>query len=226
MRLIGAVLLMVASAAFAQADMPSQTQIDAMIQKQRQQTDVHLDRAVREALPSGAVKVQPLRDLGAAVAPKQDNLDDLLKQMNTAHQKKPGTDVMVFVSFSMPDAVLQQLSKQAKEAGAVFVLRGLKEGSLRKTQEVARDLNPGGVEWLIHPELFKPFKIKKVPAIVVADGGAGEILEDGCSPEATYAAVTGDVSIQAALDVIRRRARPSIANMAEQKLLQMSGRVR
>jgi len=132
--------------------------------------------------------------------------------------KAAGSDLVVFVSFSMPKEVLQELGRQAKETGAVLVVRGFKDKSLRKTKEAAFEVNAAGAPWEIHPELFKAFKVTKVPTFVVATAGASSVLDDGCAPDATYASISGNVSIELALDTIRMRAKPEVAKLAEARL--------
>jgi conjugal transfer pilus assembly protein TrbC len=44
------------------------------------------------------------------------------------------------------------------------------------------------------------------------------VLDDGCAPDATYASISGNVSIELALDTIRMRAKPEVAKLAEARL--------
>ncbi|MBG6083024.1 type-F conjugative transfer system pilin assembly protein TrbC [Rubrivivax gelatinosus] len=129
-------------------------------------------------------------------------------------------DVVIFVSFSMPQRDLIELSRQAKEMDATLALRGLKDNSVDATRIAAAAVNAGGVEWDIHPELFKQFKVTKVPTFVVANARSGSLDAEGCSPEATYASVSGSISLEQALDIVRRKARPDISAIADTRLVE------
>ena len=183
-----------------------------------------------QPVPAGTFKANIPVAPATAPGAKRDNLDELVKRYNAgvsgeipAELAKKG-DVVIFVSFSMPKSILADLSRQAKEAGAVMVVRGMKDGSVNKTREAMAEVDAGGVEWEIHPDLFKTFKVTKVPTFVVANAKSGSLDEEGCAPEATYSAVTGNVSVELALDTIRRRAAPAIANLAGQRLDEMHKR--
>lgn len=77
----------------------------------------------------------------------------------------PEEQILVFVSFSMPEEVLRQLSKTLKDHPEVkLVLRGLIEDSLEKTVRKIKDLD-GVME--INPHLFDAYAIQTVPTFVL-----------------------------------------------------------
>lgn len=153
---------------------------------------------------------------------KQMMQESLETRMPTAKQiaaKKAGqVDLVVFVSFSMPDAMLESYSKQAKEAGAVLVLRGLVDGSVRKTQARAAQVNPAIADWEINPGLYRKFKVNKVPAIVLVDDSKAEADQNGCAQPAAYLSVAGDISIRQALSTMGWQGNGHLAALAKQKL--------
>jgi conjugal transfer pilus assembly protein TrbC len=154
---------------------------------------------------------------------RTQDLDALIEQYKAAQggrvrPNKPGSDLIIFVSFSMPKDTLIALSKEAKEAGAVMVVRGFKDGSLRATKQAALDVNKGHAAWEINPGLFRSFQIKTVPTFVVADSQAESVLDNGCSPQATFSAVSGDISVELALEQLRLHAQSKIADMADKHL--------
>lgn len=169
-----------------------------------------------------------------------DKLQRLLKEQESAKQAlarkmRSGTEavpeeaLLVFVSFSMPKQVLENLSEQARIAGAVVVLRGMVSGQLSTTQERALQVNKAGASWEINPELFTTFDVKTVPAFVltgnkdVIDNGCAVDLSGQCSPQNTFSKVSGDISVQLALDTIRRRTEiPLIRDLAEKRLRSFS----
>ncbi len=191
--------------------LPTDGEIKAQMAKQRAATMEALKMSPGQgALPGGFKTEVP----NVAPAPQRtQDLDALVKQYQTGKAvdlPKSSHDLIVFVSFSMPPDILKELARQAKETGAVLVLRGFKDESLSATKQAALVMNQAGAEWDIHPDLFKSFK--------VAAAEASSVLEDGCAPETTYATISGNISIQVALDTIRRRASKPIAMLAEARL--------
>lgn len=165
-----------------------------------------------------------------------DKLQQLLKQQESAkralaRQMQSGTfavpeeALLVFVSFSMPEPVIQNLAEQARVAGAVVVLRGMVDGKLSTTQQRALLVNKAGASWEINPELFTTFDVQTVPAFVLT--GNKTVIDEGCAPDAsgqcsaknTFSKVSGDISLRLALDTMRRRTDiPFIRDLAEQRL--------
>lgn len=136
----------------------------------------------------------------------QSNPAEMAQRYARVEIPKTGTDLMVFISLSMPREVIVELSKQAKQHGAMMMLRGFAGDSMAKTEEIAKALNVGGAVWQINPDAFKVFKIKAVPAIVLAAAGASSILEEGCAKPTNFVVVNGNQSFEVALQTIRRRS--------------------
>ena len=136
----------------------------------------------------------------------------------TDKSKSGGSELLVFVSFSMPNALLASYSAQAKEAGATIVLRGMVEGSVTKTQLRAAPLDKEFAAWEINPGLFRKFNIKHVPAIVLADSRQAEIVEDGCAIPSSFIYIDGDLSIRQALLLMRSRGSGLMAKDAGKRL--------
>lgn len=215
--------------------MPSEQQIRAVMEQQRKGLK---DQGIVGA--GAASRVQPVAPgtyktevfpgtLAAGEAKKRgtptcDNLEELVSKYNSALRGDAPKavsargDLVVFVSFSMPQHVLTELSRQAKELGAVMVVRGFKDGSVDQTRMAALEVNPSGAMWEIHPELFKAFKVTKVPTIVLANAASGSPDEEGCAPDATYGSVSGNVSLELALNTLRLRGRTDISKLAELRL--------
>lgn len=76
--------------------------------------------------------------------------------------------LLVFVSFSMPEASLKALAKDAGQHNAVLVLRGLYEDSFVKTASKLKDL---GIGVDINPELFETHQVDAVPTFVAVKSG-------------------------------------------------------
>lgn len=116
-------------------------------------------------------------------------------------------DLLVLVSLSMPDGALQKLAEQAEKAGATLVFRGLKENSMAKMGKAIRKVLEGrNVPVAIHPPAFQQFSVTHVPAFVLASQEAGKVLDNGCARPQTFVKVSGDVTLDYALDYIERHS--------------------
>lgn len=212
---------LIAAHAGAAQPLPSDDEIKTRVRVLSGGVADTLDRAGREAPKPGEIKI----DVPPALPGNRlDDLEALARQFNGGRLAPPksGSDLMVFVSLSMPEHVIRELARQAKEAGAVMVLRGLKGGSWRETWKTLAALNQGiGAEWIIHPEGFKQFKVAQVPTIVLADGRTASVMEDGCAETRSYAALAGDVSIEQALGIMKTRGEPVISQWAVERLARL-----
>lgn len=76
--------------------------------------------------------------------------------------------ILVFVSFSMPEASLKSLMQEAPKHHAVLVMRGLYQDSFIKTASKLQEL---GIAVDIHPELFETHQVTSVPTFVRLEDG-------------------------------------------------------
>ena len=119
---------------------------------------------------------------------------------------KKETDLLVFVSFSMPEASLLRIAAEAKKTGAVLVLRGFKNGSYKQTVDATRLINGLGAQAMVHPDLFSTYKIVDVPTFVLADATEQSTCEDSQTGSCnSYYAIKGDVSLSAVLERFEKR---------------------
>lgn len=79
--------------------------------------------------------------------------------------------ILVFVSFSMPKSSLVELNNQAKKYNARLILRGIHKNSFSKTKDKILEIEPKGLTVDIDPQLFKLYKIKRVPTFVLLKDG-------------------------------------------------------
>lgn len=117
-------------------------------------------------------------------------------------QPKATRMLLVFVSTSMPEKALKMLGVQAKQAGAVMVLRGLKgpidqPGVLAETAKALRTVAEAGADIQIDPKAFKRYNVTAVPTFVLADAEEG-CADEVCSAEAHR--LVGDTTLAYALD--------------------------
>ncbi|WP_051940380.1 type-F conjugative transfer system pilin assembly protein TrbC [Stenoxybacter acetivorans] len=136
------------------------------------------------------------------------------------------TDFMVFVSFSLPEASLLRIARESKKAGAVMVLRGFKNGSLKQTAAASEKLAQLGGEVLIHPELFNQYQIAEVPTFVLAkNNGEGSCADNEAGKCTAALQLKGDVSLHAVLERFsRERNGGELAIDAVYRLSKLEGR--
>jgi len=200
-------------------------------------TDTEL-RSHRERMGSALDAVEAPKGTGRPVVPDPTKLPqpattgpDIARMAEAYRHTTPGSapgkdepELMVFISFSLPKETLQRIVSQAEKSGAVLVLRGLKGNSLtRMGEEIAELVGARNVTAIIHPPAFKQFKVRQVPALVLARSGqASKIGEDGCAPGSSFIRVDGDVTQDYALDLIERQA-PVWAEVARRYAARLSG---
>ena len=129
--------------------------------------------------------------------------------MTQAQGLATGPGLLVFVSLSMPRPTLQRLVDQAARAKASIVLRGFANGSLRDTvAQVQGLIGSRQVAVQIDPLAFDRFAVTRVPTFVlVRDGTRPAACASGsCAPADSFLRTSGDVSLDYALEHMRRSA--------------------
>jgi conjugal transfer pilus assembly protein TrbC len=132
--------------------------------------------------------------------------------------------IYVAVSFSMPPNDLRRLARDANRAGATLVVRGLVNGSFKETLTAAKkvfdETSPSGLA--IDPGVFRTYQITQVPMFIAATKpvepcGSGL---DCVSPRPPSDQVSGNMSLEAALDLLSKRGDQAqqISSRALQKL--------
>lgn len=190
--------------------LPSPEQLEAVRGKNRQDTE----RALREAQKGAAttpINITPGAgiDIGALVEKYQQNqhvFDPEAAQAKRNEQQ----GLLLFVSLSMPAASLDRAIDQAAQVGGALVVRGLiKPGDLNGTAEhMGKLLKNRNVSFLIDPTLFHKFDIRQVPALVLLPGKTLPRCENNAcnTPTPPHWAISGDVSLDFALEAIERAA--------------------
>lgn len=225
-----AAVLLAWPAAHAQRSPPSQpaTITDADLARAAKQQPKITDRDIEEAarrnrMPSDAelsrvpLPSTPRVDaIPSPVTPRQIDLGAIARGYEAMGEPKPSggaltptSSLLVFVSFSMPDGALTRLLDQAERSGATLLLRGFVGDSLQQT--VARTqglIGTRNVGFQIDPQAFDRFSVRAVPTFVlIKDGAVPAPCSAGtCYASTSYASVAGDVSIDYALEHIKRSA--------------------
>jgi conjugal transfer pilus assembly protein TrbC len=181
---------------------PTETEIRAAAERYRSPTDADLAKVPNLSSPKLDVDATPIN---------LEALADKYKSITTPDIKALGlaATLYVFVSLDMPKASLANIIKQAENVGATLVLRGLKDRSIRKTAEAVQPLiGHHNVSWVIDPQPFTRFNVTAVPAYVLTRSSGTSSCDAGsyqssCKAIAPHVKVTGDVTIDYVLDLVR-----------------------
>ena len=153
---------------------------------------------------------------------------------NQTHPKNPNSAVnsntmsnqipMVFISFSMPESLIKEYIFEAQKYGGILVLRGLVEGSLKKTVLKLKEIEGStqtklakpNLSIIIHPKLFDVYGINQVPALVLSDGGQECIVQSqACKSIYNYDVIFGSITIKHGHEEIAKNGSNSIQQIAE-----------
>jgi conjugal transfer pilus assembly protein TrbC len=120
----------------------------------------------------------------------------------------------IFVTLDMPEGSLRRLVDQAERAGAVLVLRGLKNQSMRQTVAAVRELlGQRRAGWVIDPEAFEHHGVEAAPTFLLTTGGdTPPCSATTCTVPRPFVSVSGDVSLDHALAHMARH-RPDVATV-------------
>ena len=189
----------------------------------RQQVDIPNIKGIQHRVPEMNVQGYGT-DLDAPVDPRQvaQAFKDKNKLFDVNAAEK--ADLLVFVSFSMPDASLKRIALETKKTGAAMVLRGFKNDSLKETMKAVEEITALGGQVLIHPDLFTHYNVVEVPTYALArkTANAGTSCEDGFCSE--HYALKGDASMEFMLEQFSQfKTSPELTQYAETKLAQLRG---
>lgn len=135
---------------------------------------------------------------------------------SAARQGGGTTGLRVFVTLDMPIGSLQRLVEQCERSGATLVLRGLQNQSLRQTlARVQALLGQRRVSWQIDPEAFEHYRVQAAPTFVLdlpgltlpnhAAAPNAQCAPGSCTDRQPHVMVSGDVSLDYALQAMARR---------------------
>lgn len=164
----------------------------------------------------------PVPQAGAVTTPRIDalpkpltdalpNIGDIAQgyAQGTPPALGSGPGLFVFVSLAMPEPTLARLVDQAARAKAAILIRGFTNGSLRETvARIQRLIGTREVAVLIDPQAFDRYAVKQVPTFVLARDGSrpASCAHGACPPPTDFVSAAGDVSLDYALDKLRRAA--------------------
>ncbi len=162
----------------------------------------------------------PKIDLLSIPSPKVD-MNNLLKKsenlMNHIERqpKRYESQILVFVSSSMPDKTVRNYLQQTTRIDAAIVYRGLINNSMKDMRvylskilgdqpEDNNQSNDKKPTILIDPTLFDRFNIHQVPVTVVTESEIQPCRSSDC-PTPVYHSVSGDVTLPWALSLVSRQ---------------------
>lgn len=170
-----------------------------------------IDKAKVEMLDSLDInRVAPTVNNLNQIAPEVDISDfkgidvDAIAQKyeRIERQVQAGERVYIFVTLDMPKSTLKKLAQDVAKVDGALVLRGFHDGSLKKTYARIAELELRSGNIQINPEAFHKYKVEKAPSFVVVKKlGMYESLDlDGCALPEDYIKISGDVSLEYALE--------------------------
>ena len=186
------------------ADDDMQYALQAAQQVPKQMAPYQLDVLKAEAREKEII-AQHSEDVKAL---SQQSEQKWLAQQNesqVAETKKPATNIVIFVSLSMPAESLQSYLRDAKKIHASVVIRGLVNNSFQQTfKQVAELIKSSGGDGIeLNPIWFKQYHITQVPAVVVLPDHAVCASDQSCIEDREYDVITGNIVLSAALKQIR-----------------------
>ena len=228
------------------ADADAQALVDAALRAAETATEAQLGEdmdAWARSVIEGALSNAPAGGATSSVSAGEHaaRVANVVSGEQTNGLPSAGTEVIVFMSLSVPEASWRQWSREAARIGAPMVLRGVKPGGLAETVgEIRRrlgeygggDTGPGaspptaspptaGLQGAaplqgaaLDPRLFRLFRVAHVPAVAVVPGGVPPCETRGCStdPAPPHDLVTGNVGLESALEIIAREGGPGRAS--------------
>ncbi|KTC81745.1 conjugative transfer protein [Legionella cherrii] len=114
--------------------------------------------------------------------------------------------VSVFVSFSMPETLLQETLKESSRLHIPAYLNGLYHDSMRDTVLKVMELSQQvpNLNLAIDPTLFERFGIQQVPALVVDEGNAFDVIYGHLTLHEGLSRIAGHGDTHFALGDVRR----------------------
>lgn len=215
-------LLTVSTLAAAQANLPNNEAIAREAAKQAPRSAAAISKADQQS----KLLRQPVPDVSAPAALPAIDPASIAKRYENL---RPAEDsaLFVMVSFSMPPESIERLAAQANKAGATLVLRGMVDDSLTKTATVVAGFvkRHPGAQFQIDPTVFKRFAVDQVPTFVLANQTteSGACSGKACNPRNSFASVSGDVTLDYALEHLAKQRNERFSQLAERRLKLLRG---
>lgn len=114
------------------------------------------------------------------------------------HAQEEDATFLAFVSLSIPEASLKEMSKHLEKIGGQFIFRGMPNHSFEEFLKIVMDFREKGIlaPILVDPESFEEYDVTEVPTFVYVQG---EIFKK----------VVGNVSIPYAFEKLKNTRKES-----------------
>jgi conjugal transfer pilus assembly protein TrbC len=114
--------------------------------------------------------------------------------------KESVPQLLVFISFSVPDEIWITISKSIAQFDGILLLRGLPKNSFSELAVRLRALKEKGFlgEVQINPMLFEQFEVTQVPSYVITDANH-------------YDKITGNISVNYAIEAMGEKGETKTA---------------
>jgi conjugal transfer pilus assembly protein TrbC len=135
-----------------------------------------------------------------------------------------GSNVLVFVSYSMPEASLKRIALETAKVGGVMVVRGFVNNSLKQTVEASEKLTNLGAQLQIHPVLFSDYDVTQVPSYVLVKSG---VSLSGCGKDSVcngYLKLVGDAPLGSVFERMSRSEDTMLGQLAQANLDKLEAR--
>jgi conjugal transfer pilus assembly protein TrbC len=143
---------------------------------------------------------------------------DYNAMLKNAKMKIMDNRLLIFISASMPKKTIVNLMNQGSSLGAIFVVRGLIQGSYVKTYRYFYQLKgDNNVGVMINPTMFKAFNITSVPTFALYQSSQ-DLMHTACNITPNYTKVSGEVSIDYALTQLKNSHIIDLAQIANNEL--------
>ncbi len=145
-------------------------------------------------------------------------ISDYNAMLKNAKTKLMDNRLLIFISASMPKKTIINLMHQGSTLGAIFVVRGLIQGSYVKTYSYFYQLKmDNNIGIMINPTMFKAFEITAVPTFALYQS-TQDLMHTACNIVPVYTKVSGNVSIDYALNQLKNSHLNDLAQIANNEL--------
>jgi conjugal transfer pilus assembly protein TrbC len=159
-------LLGVNTNSLAIADMDSLKEAIKKLEEETGKQKEYVNRLV-DIAENNQAKPEPTDNKGGAIDKWLNDYKQIKKEGKSSKTKD---GFYIFVSFSLPKTLLENLDKTAKKIGAKLVMRGLKDNSFKETLNYIKGIKEEGIVIDIDPESFRQFGISHVPSFIIKEG--------------------------------------------------------
>jgi len=190
-------------------NLDDKTQQEALEASKKALADFESTKPVLPILPKPelfeSIQTQEPVDIGKLASQGQN-----IYRSTQDGEKRYESQVLIFISSSMPDQTVTNYLDQSRRINASLVLRGFVNDTLTMTKQYLHGILVASADpeadsnILIDPTLYERFSITQVPSIVVTESAIQPCMKDACPPPVHHI-VSGDVSLAWALGLVGRQ---------------------